>query len=160
MTSVLPTELLRRAEEAIQRSRTLCADTRRLFEEVRERIARVGEADRKLEAALYSTREAKAAALVARFRSLENRLPTAANVNTLPEDIRRWGDLEAEPARRQLAAARAKELSLGVPTTLRPAQRPQEPLGVRSVPHRKSTELQEGVRRFTGTKRAPSPSGS
>src|SRR5262249_32505466 len=90
MTSVLPTELLRRAEEAIQRSRTLCADTRRLFEEARERIARVGEADRKLEAALYSTREAKAAALVARRRAFENRFPTGANVNALPEDIRRW----------------------------------------------------------------------
>jgi len=90
MTSVSPTELLRRAEEAIRRSRTLCADTRRLFEEVRERIVRVGEADRKLEAALYSTRVAKAAALVGRHRALENRLPTAANVNALPEDIRRW----------------------------------------------------------------------
>ena len=90
MTSVSPTELLKRAEEAIQRSRKLCADTRRLFEEVRERIARVGEADRKLEAALYSTREAKAAALVQRLRALENRLPAAANVNALPEDIRRW----------------------------------------------------------------------
>ena len=90
MTSVSPTELLRRAEEAIQRSRTLCAVTRRLFDEVRERIVRVGEADRKLEAALYSTRVAKAAALVGRYRALENRLPTAANVNVVPEDIRRW----------------------------------------------------------------------
>ncbi len=60
MTSVSPTELLKRAEEAIQRSQKLFADTRRLFEEVRDRIARVGEADRKLEAALYSTHEAKA----------------------------------------------------------------------------------------------------
>jgi len=63
MPGVSPTGLLRRAEEAIQRSRTLCANTRRLFEEVRERIARVGEADRRLEAAHYSTRETKVAAL-------------------------------------------------------------------------------------------------
>jgi len=89
MASVSPTELLKRAEEAIQRLRNLCADTRRLFEELRERIARIGEADRKLEAALYSTREAKAAALVQRLRALENRIPAAANVNALPEDIRR-----------------------------------------------------------------------
>ena len=89
MTSVSPTGLRRRAEEAIQRSRTLCADTRRRFEEGRERIVRVGEADRKLEAALYSTRVARAAALVGRHRALENRHPTAANVNALPEDIRK-----------------------------------------------------------------------
>src|SRR5262244_1542329 len=82
MNSVSPTELLKRAEEAIQRSRKLCADTRRLFEEVTDRIARVGEADRKLEAALYSTREVKAAALVQRLRALENLLPAAVCVGS------------------------------------------------------------------------------
>jgi len=90
MTSVPPPQLLKRAEEAVQRSRKLCAETRRLFEEVRERIARVGEANRKLGAALYSTREAKAAGLVRRHRALGNWLSAGANVNALPEDIRRW----------------------------------------------------------------------
>src|SRR5215471_19142335 len=114
MTSVSPTELLKRAEEAIQRSRKLCAETRRLFEEVRERIARVGEADRKLEAALYSTREAKAAALVARFRALENRLPTAANVNALPEDLRRWEIWRRSLPEDSVPLPGRKELSWGV----------------------------------------------
>jgi len=62
MASVSPGELFKRAEEAIQRSRKLCAATRRLSAEVRNRFAMVEEADRQLEAVLYSTREARAAA--------------------------------------------------------------------------------------------------
>ena len=62
-----PTELFKRAEEAIQRSRELCAATRRLAKEVRNGIAKVQETDRKLETALYLTREAKAAAAHSRI---------------------------------------------------------------------------------------------
>ena len=60
-------ELFKRAEEVIQRSRELCAATRRLSKEVRNGIATVQETDRKLETALALTREAKAAAALSRI---------------------------------------------------------------------------------------------
>src|SRR5262252_1391844 len=66
MASDSPTELLKRAEEAIQRSRELCAATRRLSKEVRNGIAKGQETDRKLETALFLNREAKAAAAISR----------------------------------------------------------------------------------------------
>ena len=61
------TELFKRAEEVIQRSRQLCAATRRLSKEVRNGIATAQETDRKLETALSLTREAKAAAALSRI---------------------------------------------------------------------------------------------
>jgi len=64
-----PTELFKRAEEAIQRSRELCAATRRLSKEIRNGIAKVQETDRKLETALYLIREAKAAVALSRIGS-------------------------------------------------------------------------------------------
>ena len=67
MTSGLPTELFKRAEEAIQRSRELCAATRRLSKEVRNAVAKVQETDRKLETALYLTREARTRAALSRI---------------------------------------------------------------------------------------------
>jgi len=69
MASGSSTELFKRAEEAIQRSRELCAATRRLSKEVRNGIAKVQETDRQLETALYLTREAKAAAALSRIAS-------------------------------------------------------------------------------------------
>jgi len=66
MASGSQTELFKRAEEAIQRSRELCAATRQLSKEVRKGIAKVQETDRKLEIALFLTREAKAAAALSR----------------------------------------------------------------------------------------------
>ena len=44
--------LLERAAKAVQRSRKLCADTRRLIEEARDGIARVRRTHRQLETAL------------------------------------------------------------------------------------------------------------
>jgi hypothetical protein len=67
MASGSSTELFKRAEETIQRSRELCADARRLSKEVRNGIATVQETDRKLETALSLTREAKAAAALSRI---------------------------------------------------------------------------------------------
>lgn len=67
MASGSPTELFKPAEEAIQRSRELCAATRRLSTEVRNGIAKVQETDRKLETALYMVREAKAGAALSRI---------------------------------------------------------------------------------------------
>ena len=67
MASDSPTELFKRAEEAIQRSRELCAATRRMSKEVRNEIAKVQETDRELETALYLTREARAAAVLSRI---------------------------------------------------------------------------------------------
>ena len=67
MASGSSTDLFKRAEEAIQRSRELCANTRRLSKEVRNGIATAQETDRKLETALSLTREAKAAAAASRI---------------------------------------------------------------------------------------------
>jgi len=53
-------ELLVRAAEAVERSRELCAATRRLIEEIREEIATAQGRDRQLEAAL-SKRESVSA---------------------------------------------------------------------------------------------------
>jgi len=53
-------ELLVRAVEAVERSRELCAATRRLIEEMREEIATAQGRDRQLEAAL-SKRESVSA---------------------------------------------------------------------------------------------------
>ena len=67
MASGSPTELFKRAEEAIRRSRELCAATRWLSTEVRDGIAKVRETDRKLETALYLAREAKAGVALSRI---------------------------------------------------------------------------------------------
>jgi len=66
MASGSQTELFKRAEEAIQRSRELSAATRQLSKEVRKGILKVQETDRKLDIALFLAREAKAAAALSR----------------------------------------------------------------------------------------------
>ena len=55
-----PPELFERAAKAVERSRELCDDTRRLITETRDGIAMVRETDRWLETALRERNRANA----------------------------------------------------------------------------------------------------